>query len=168
MAGLINELIDVLTDEISCYENLLKISREKTDIIVQGNVEALQKLINHEQELVAKTAKFEKKREQIIEDIALVLNENKDTLTISKLLEKLQDNFEGSKKLKEVQQKIQALISELKIVNDQNRLLLNQSIEMIDYIINAIQSKYSYSTNDYSSSGQVQNTEGKSFFDAKQ
>ena len=34
MAGLINELIDVLTEEISCYEELLKISKGKTDIIV--------------------------------------------------------------------------------------------------------------------------------------
>jgi flagellar biosynthesis/type III secretory pathway chaperone len=98
----------------------------------------------------------------------LVLNENKDTLTISKLLDKLKDTVQESKKLREIQQKIQALISELKRVNDQNRILLNQSIEMIDYTINAIQSKYSYTTNDYSQRGQVQDLEGKSFFDAKQ
>ncbi len=168
MAGLINELIDVLTEEISCYEELLKISKGKTDIIVEGDVVSLQNLTSHEQEIVEKTIKLEKKREEIIEDIALVLNENKDTLTISKLLDKLKDTVQESKKLREIQQKIQALISELKRVNDQNRILLNQSIEMIDYTINAIQSKYSYTTNDYSQRGQVQDLEGKSFFDAKQ
>ena len=105
MAGLINELIDVLTEEISCYEELLKISKGKTDIIVEGDVVSLQNLTSHEQEIVGKTIKLEKKREEIIEDIALVLNENKDTLTISKLLDKLKDTVQESKKLREIQQK---------------------------------------------------------------
>lgn len=170
MAGLINELIDVLSQEIICYEELLNVSKEKTDIIVEGNVLSLQTLTKREQEIVGKTIKFEKIREQIIKDIALVLNENKDTLTISRLIEKLNNTVDEGQKLREVQEKIQSILSELKRINDQNKLLLNQSIEMIDYTINALQSKYSFTTNDYSQKGQMQDQDsrGQSFFDAKQ
>ena len=65
MAGLINELIDVLTEEISCYEELLKISKGKTDIIVEGDVVSLQNLTSHEQEIVGKTIKLEKKEKRL-------------------------------------------------------------------------------------------------------
>jgi flagellar biosynthesis/type III secretory pathway chaperone len=168
VAGLIYELIEILDKEEICYKNLLEVSKEKTDIIIAGDTTALQNLTKKEQEVVAKTTRLEKNREQIIEDIALVLNEKKENLTISRLLEKLKKSGEDSQRLRKIQLEIQKTITELKRVNEQNRLLLNQSMEMIDFTINAIQSKRSFATNDYSQGGQMQSQNSRSFFDARQ
>jgi flagellar biosynthesis/type III secretory pathway chaperone len=170
VAGLVNDLIQILEEETLCYRNLLELSKEKTDILVAGDTAALQDLTKKEQMVVSKTTRLEKNREQVIDDIALVLNENKNTLTISKLLERLKDSGEESKKLKKVQSEIQNVIEDLKRSNEQNRVLLNQSMEMIDFTINAIQSKRTFTTNDYGQGGQMQgvNTNSRSFFDARQ
>ena len=41
-------------------------------------------------------------------------------------------------------------------------------MEMIDFTINAIQSKRSFATNDYGQGGQMQSQNSRSFFDARQ
>jgi flagellar biosynthesis/type III secretory pathway chaperone len=167
VAGLIQDLIQVLEEETLCYKNLLELSKEKTDILVAGDTVALQELTKTEQTMVAKTLRLEKKRDQVIDDIALVLNEDKNSLTISKLLERLK-NEEERERLKAVQSEIKNVLEDLKRLNEQNRLLLNQSIDMIDFTLNAIQSTRSFTTNDYSQGGQMQSTNGRSFFDARQ
>ncbi|WP_341875778.1 flagellar protein FlgN [Defluviitalea saccharophila] len=168
MAGLIYDLIKVLEEETLCYRNLLEMSKEKTDILVAGDTAALQELTKKEQAVVSKTARLEKNREQVIEDIALVLNEDKKSLTISKLLERLKNSGEESQRLKKVQLEMQNVLDDLKRSNEQNRLLLNQSMEMIDFTINAIQSKRTFTTNDYSQGGQMHSANSRSFFDARQ
>lgn len=168
MAGLIHELMNVLEDEISLYDSLLEISKKKTDIIVAGDVNALHDLTKHEQEVVAKNLKLEKQRESIIEDIALVLNEKKENLTITKLIQKIGNLEKDKDRLKEIQTKIKDVLNKLKHSNDQNKILLEQSMEMINFTMNAIQSTRSFTTNDYGGSGQFQSRNGRNFFDTRQ
>ncbi|NLK21796.1 MAG: flagellar protein FlgN [Epulopiscium sp.] len=168
MAGLIYDLIEVLEGEIGFYTILLKISKEKTDIIVSGDVLALQKLTKKEQEAVSQNIRLEKQRETIVGDIALVLNEKKEGLTITKLIEKLENTIEEKEKLKTIQKRINDLIIQLKQVNEQNKVLLNQSMEMINFTMNAIQSTRSFTTNDYGDGGRFQGASGRNFFDTKQ
>ncbi|WP_144428548.1 flagellar protein FlgN [Defluviitalea phaphyphila] len=168
MAGLVYDLMDILEDELLLYNKLLEISKRKTDIIVAGDVNALHELTKEEQEVVAKNLKLEKQREEIIGDIALVLNEKKETLTITRLIERLGDLEEDKKRLKEIQSKIKDVLAKLKQSNEQNKVLLEQSMEMISYTINAIQSTRSFSTNDYSNGGKIQNQSGQNFFDTRQ
>ena len=52
MASLIDTLIDVLDKENTEYETLLELSMEKTGIIVEGNVTALNEMIVREQQVV--------------------------------------------------------------------------------------------------------------------
>lgn len=168
MAGLIHDLMDVLEEEISFYTILLEISKKKTDIIVLGDVSALQQLTTQEQEVVAKNLKLEKQREDIIEDIALVLNETKETLTIGKLIQRLQNTGEDQERLRQIQMEIQNILNELKQSNEQNKMLIKQSMEMVNFTMNAIQSTRSFTSNDYGVEGQIQNKTGRSFFDTRQ
>ena len=74
MASLIENLITVLNEENSEYETLLAVSMEKTDIIVRGDVNALNELVAKEQSIVERINKLEKKRIEATGDIAIVLN----------------------------------------------------------------------------------------------
>ena len=74
MACLMENLIDVLGEESSEYEVLLELSMKKTPIIVSGNLENLQKITDEEQEAVSRVVNLDKKRMEILTDIANVLN----------------------------------------------------------------------------------------------
>ena len=89
MASLIDTLIDVLDKENTEYETLLELSMEKTGIIVEGNVTALNEMIVREQQVVERITALEKKRTETTNDIAMVLNRKPDTLTLEHLAELL-------------------------------------------------------------------------------
>ena len=54
MASLIEELIDVLEQECVIYEDLYKVSDTKTQAIVKGDIENLQKITENEQNVIEK------------------------------------------------------------------------------------------------------------------
>lgn len=169
MASLIEDLITTLEQEKDYYKDLLSISEQKTETIIKGDVTDLNELTNREQEIAAKVIKVDKKREEIISDIALVTSKNADELTISNLAELLVKQEQEHIKLINLRDEIKEIVEKLQIINDRNKILLQESLDYIDFTMNALQSN-SYITNiNYESQGQMcDNQEGKSFFDAKQ
>jgi len=67
---LINDLMDVLLQESKIYEDILEISKKKTDVIVKGKVSELESITNLEQSLIVKIGKLEETRENIVTEIA--------------------------------------------------------------------------------------------------
>ena len=51
MAGLMDNLTALLTSECEAYEKLVKVSSQKTQTIIDGDIEKLQKITMQEQEL---------------------------------------------------------------------------------------------------------------------
>ena len=89
MAGLMDELICILEQERSEYLDLVEMSKEKTPIIIKGDITKLQEITEKEQIVTSKIQNLEKKRLEVIADIAIVLNKDKNELTISGLVESL-------------------------------------------------------------------------------
>ena len=85
MASLIDELIDVLDKEEKEYQDLILLSREKTPVIVKGDLDKLQKITEAEQFVVGKVNKLEKKRAEVVKDIAIVLGRDEDTLKVKEI-----------------------------------------------------------------------------------
>ena len=140
MASLMENLIDVLRKESSEYEELLKLSREKTPIIVSGNLENLQKITDEEQELVGRIHHLDKKRMEVTADIANVLNKDVTALKLKNLIEMLSGRAEEAKSLTEVHDRLQSVVRELQRVNEHNSELLQESLEMIAFEMNLVQS----------------------------
>ena len=82
MASLIDELIDVLDKEEREYQDLILLSQEKTPVIVKGDLEKLQRITEAEQIVIGKINKLEKRRTEVVKDIALVLNRDEETLKV--------------------------------------------------------------------------------------
>lgn len=169
MASLIEELINIIEEETGCYETFLELASNKKDVIINGDLPSLQDITKKEQELAGQLLRLEKKRLSNLEDICLVTNRNKEEMTIVNLINML-DNQEMEKNaLEEASNKLQNILEEVKLTNETNRKLIEQSLEFIDFTMNAIQSSRGNINNSYQQKGTLNsNYQGKNFFDTKQ
>lgn len=105
MASLIEELIDTLDLENNEYTELLELSKQKTPIIINGEIEVLNNITAKEQEHTDKIAALENKRTQVVEDIATVLNMDVKTITVKKIIDLLNGQEKEQNALAEVHDK---------------------------------------------------------------
>lgn len=169
MAGLIQDLIGSLQDQLICYEQLLDLSDEKTKVIIANQVDSLQAVTKREQELAGKLPRLERKREQICSDIALVLNQDPEGLTLQTIIELLKEAPEEQSQLVKLKQDITDVIEQLKLSNEKNKKLIHQALDYIEFTMNAIQSgNQAASIPGYEQQGRTTQQQGRSFFDRKQ
>ncbi len=162
--GLIKELTDILNKENDIYDTFLKLSNNKTDLIVGGNVSELENIVRIEQSLIIKIAKLEDQREKIVESLSSVLGKKPEEITISELASCL-----GQKEaieLKACQDKILKSINGLKTNNELNSKLIKNSLEYIDFSINMMTTVGTV-TNSYGSSGNADEAKKRNLFDVK-
>jgi len=119
MAGLINELLTVLNEQAENYENLLALSHEKNQVLVQNDVKSLQKITNVENIIVGNNQKLEKRRTKIIKDISTVLGKAEADMTLTLLSEMIKDQDEHPA-LVEVSGRLRATVDSLKEINETN------------------------------------------------
>ena len=139
MASLMENLIAVLEQESSEYEGLLELSQKKTPVIVGGNLEQLQKITDDEQELVGRISHLEKKRTEVTADIANVLNRDVNTLKLTNLIDMLAARPVEQAKLAEAHDRLQTAVRGLQRTNEQNRELLANALEMVEFEMNLLQ-----------------------------
>jgi len=140
MASLTEELIRVLQEEQNIYQQLISISEEKTKVIIKNNLQSLQEITAREQQAVEKLNALERRREEIIVNMGTVLNRDPRTLKLKNMVKILEKRPEEQKKLAELYDLLTASIKRLSEVNERNKVLINQSLEMIQFEMNLIQS----------------------------
>ena len=91
MASLIETLVNTLEKENDEYVKLFEISKQKTPIIVKGDIDALRDIVAKEQYLADNIAALEHTRTETVKDIAVVLNKDADTLTIRDIINLLKE-----------------------------------------------------------------------------
>lgn len=170
MASLMEELIHTLKDEMAAYENMLPVAEQKTQAIIDNHLEKVQEITEQEQETVARIGALEQKRTKIIADIAIVLNKTTGELTLRALADLLDGQPEQQKELRRIHQEFTRLLHEVAEVNGRNKNLLEESLEMISYNMNLIQSTRMVPGNNYTrNAGQWDMTASQTgMFDAKQ
>ncbi len=139
MASLMENLIEILNKESEGYEGLLETSREKTAVIIKGDLEALALLTEEEQAKTGIIQSLDKKREEIMKDMANVLNMDVNTLKLTQLVEILSTRPEEQKALAAAIERVKAAAENLQRVNHQNSELLKNSIEMVQFELNLLQ-----------------------------
>ncbi|MBP5195226.1 MAG: flagellar protein FlgN [Lachnospiraceae bacterium] len=172
MASLIDELIDTLNREDEEYNRLIALSREKTPIIVKGDLEGLAAVTDKEQAVVSVIQKLEKDRMSSMKDIAEVTNRTEEDLKLTDLIELMKGRPEEQKKLREVHDRLQQTMKTMTSVNEQNRTLLQNSLDMVQFEMQLLQSmRQAPETADYGkdaySTGTIMGS-GTKRFDAKQ
>ena len=172
MASLMENLISVLQEEATMYEELLELSIRKTPIIVSGDLEGLQKITDEEQIIVAKINRLDGKREEVTRDIANVLNKDVTKLKLVDIIQMLSQRPVEQKQLAAAHDKLKEIVGQMARVNEQNRDLIQSSLEMVEFDLNLIHSMKSapqtanYTRGAYNSGVVMGRSNGG--FDAKQ
>ena len=172
MASLMENLIEVLEQESAEYEGLLELSQKKTPLIVGGDLDNLQKITDDEQIVVGRLHNLEKKRVEVTADMANVLNRDVEELKLTNLIAMMSARPAEQAKLAEIHDRLQSAVRNLQRANEQNRELLTNALDMVEFEMNLVQSMRAapetanYTKNAYSSG----DTMGvvSSGFDAKQ
>ena len=172
MASLMENLIEVLDLESQEYENLLGLSTKKTPVIVAGNLEELAKITDEEQTVVSRINHLEHQRQEVFTDIANVINKDVNTLMLVDLIEMLKTRPEEQQKLAKVHDKLSSAVHDVKRVNEQNRVLIQNALEMVEFDMNMLQAmKTAPETANYNkgayNTGTSMGVDGRGF-DAKQ
>ena len=139
MASLMENLIQVLEKECQVYEKLLKLSKEKTPVIIKGDLDKLEKITDEEQKIVTEVNQLDNQRVQVLKDIAIVINKDVETLKLKNLIQVLDKRPEEQHKLAVCHDKIAQIVGDLVILNDQNHALISNALEMVSFDINLVQ-----------------------------
>ena len=86
MASLMEELLDVLGKEEKQYQELITLATEKTDAVVQGNIEHLTDVTTREQDAASVLLNLSNKRNRVLTDMATVLGQSPEEMTITKMI----------------------------------------------------------------------------------
>ena len=160
----LNKLLEILDNQAKIYHDLLDISKNKTDIIVEGKVQGLEKLTKVEQTLILKMSDLENQLEKNVKPLVEELEIKEENVTISILLNYLQG--ENKKRLEELRENIFSVINEFEHVNKLNSKLIQNSLEYINFSINLFSNVNADGSGSYQHDGEV-NTRKSSFFDVK-
>lgn len=171
MASLIDELIDVLEKEYEVYQKLIPIADEKTQIIVKNDLKSLQDITAKEQTAIDDVTALEHKRETVMANIKTVLNRRSKDFNLTDLIRLMDKQPKEQKALSIIHDNLKSTIQRLVKINNRNKSLIQQSLEMIEFNMNFIQStRMSPGNNTYTrnASQYDMQTPGTGMFDAKQ
>ena len=140
MASLMEELMETLTAEEKSYAELIPIEEEKTRAIVGNDLQQMQAITDKEREMVDRTTALESRREQIAVNIATVLGKNPKTITLEEIEDSLKKQPEDRKKLQAIHDRLRQTVNRLRSVNEQNKELLQESMDMVEFNMNVMRS----------------------------
>jgi flagellar biosynthesis/type III secretory pathway chaperone len=140
LASLIEELIDTLGREAELYNELIEIAENKTQVIVSNDLKALQDITVKEQYTVEQVNGLDKRREEIVKNIGIVVNKDPNTINLKTVIEMMEKQPKEKKHLCEVHDILKKTIRRLVDINNHNKSLIQQSLEMIEFNMNFIQS----------------------------
>lgn len=170
MASLMEELIMTLEKEDAVYKELIPIAEKKTRVIIKNDLEALREITKSEQEAVDRITALENKREEVVTNIGIVLNQKPEELNLKKIIRILKKQPKEQQRLSQLRDSLKANVNRLSQINVQNKVLIDESLEMIEFNMNLIQSTRMSPGNNYDRGAQTTNTPlvSNGRFDARQ
>lgn len=170
MASLIEELINILEQEQQIYTELIPIAEQKTRVIVDNDLKALQDITELEQNTIEKINVLENNRQKVVVNIGTVINKEPEKLDLKTLIRILEKQPDEQRKLSEIHDNLNSTIQRLMEINYQNKSLIEQSLEMIEFNMNFIQSTRMSPGNNYTRNASTMDIHSSQtgMFDAKQ
>ncbi len=147
------ELITIMNDIYKVQEKLYQLGEEKTEAIINQNIENLEAISKNEAELISLTNKLEESRDELLNDYD----------NISEIIADL--DSKRAENLNDLRQKIFAKIEDLAYLNQNNNKLLKNALQLNEFTLNLLNNQQRHAT--YGKSGQDNENEQKSFINHK-
>lgn len=126
----IQDIVKTLENLMLIHEELYKVSKEKTDLIIEGSAEELQHLLVKERKYIQLLEQFEKKREKEVENWFDSQQITAEDMTLTNMLEKITNEVE-KKRLENITVQLTNIIIELKQQEQLNEDLIRQSMQFV-------------------------------------
>lgn len=140
MASLVDELVSVLCEEEKLYTALLDCAERKTQILIQADIAALEKLTVEEQAISDRLLSYGNKQVQLLNDIRTVLGRKDEKLTVTTLIGYLKSQPKVQEKLYIARNSLMDAATRVEQQNQQNDILLRQAIELVEFDITLLKS----------------------------
>ena len=170
LSHLRSQLLDVLGKEEKQYQELITLASEKTDAVVQGNIEHLTDVTTREQDAASVLLNLSNKRNRVLTDMATVLGQSPEEMTITKMIGYLNKQPKEQEALTRQRDRLLEAGAKMQQLNRQNEALLKQALEMVEFDLTLLRSTRqapetaNYDKNAYNTGDIL----GSSGFDAKQ
>ncbi len=162
--ALFDRLIEIMDKEKFIYEGILELSKNKTDLIVEGKVSELEGVTKLEQSMIVKLGKLEEERVELISKLAQQNQAVAPDVTLDTLIKIAPEA--KAKKLTECGRGLENVIKNLSEANSLNSKLIKSSLDYIDFSINVLTNAAS-ADNTYGSEGLSKDAKKRNFFDMK-
>lgn len=135
---LVEKLIKVLQYEYKTYSAVLDLGIKKTDCLVSNDMDGITAITEEERKAAEKTSQLNQAREELVQQISSDLGEDYKSFNLKKLEEKIDEPYKTQ--LKDVGEKLSAVIKKLSDRNDINRKLIENALKYIDFNIQLLSS----------------------------
>lgn len=163
----IEAICSTLTKLERMHKSLLELAIKKTEIITVGNIEALDQMLKDEQAHVAAIDKLEQQRQKQVTDYLEAKGlASTDKATVADVIEAAEHQTEKDT-LSAVRNRLLQMINDLKKQNDLNQKLVFQSLQFVNFTLDALQPRpeqINYSGNEVRGTNTVAK---KSYFDSQ-
>jgi len=133
VASLVEELVKVLETEEKIYQTLIGYGEKKTDILIRGDVPALEELTSQEQLASDELIMQSNRQVQLLKDIATVLGKTEEKMTVTRLIGLLDSQPQVQRQLTIARDNLIAAANKTKSLNDQNTVLICQALELNEF-----------------------------------
>ena len=140
MASLMENLMDILEKENTEYKALLELSERKTPILIAGDTVALQQITDEEQLVVDRVNHLDHQRITVMQDIANVVNKDVKNLKLGQIVQMLEPRPVEQKRLSKAHDALQTTVLAVQKINELNRALIKQSLELVEFDLNLVKS----------------------------
>ena len=154
-------LIDLLKRELSLYSELMESASQKKIFIIDNDIEAIRCVTARENSLIGKLQRTERECRTLVSDISKHLCIPANDLTLAVLISRVNE-LSVQEQLNCLRVRLRAEMDKLKVLNEQNKALINHNLEYIEFTMNLIRSSVSGPV--YAGAEEIH---GQVFFDAR-
>lgn len=154
-------LVVLLKKILTLHQNLLTLSKRKTDILKKDDIDALNVQMKEEQKYILAIRQLENERIAIVDKL---LGSRVQEKTLSKCIENVSEPVRTE--LTGLQEKLVKVVSDLKAVNELNQQLTHQSLQYVNMSLDMLLPQ-EQSVNYGNPAGTIEKKQTRSMFDSK-
>lgn len=135
---LVGKLTESLEKQKAYYEAINELSGQKTEVVLNRDIQSLNKIVGAEEVLLVKIGQEEQKRMEIASSLAKSLGMSEEDITISGLVRELKDRNEDTTTIEEVSEGLVDVIEKQKVYNKTNMRLIENNLNYIKEVIQKV------------------------------
>lgn len=135
---LVGKLTESLEKQKAYYEAINELSGQKTEVVLNRDIQSLNKIVEAEEVLLVKIGQEEQKRMEIASSLAKSLGMSEEDITISGLIRELKDRNEDTTTIEEVSEGLVDVIEKQKVYNKTNMRLIENNLNYIKEVIQKV------------------------------